>query len=65
MSDIHEGGCLCGNVRYRTVGDPMLATVCHCTFCQRRSGRAFSEPVIFKLEQVEFSGGPLPLHQAA
>ena len=58
MSDIHEGGCLCGNVRFRTVGDPIMATICHCKFCQRRTGSAFSEPVIFKMEQIEFSGGP-------
>lgn len=41
----------------------MLATVCHCTFCQRRTGSAFSEPVLFKLEQVEFSGGPLTTYE--
>jgi hypothetical protein len=63
MSDIHEGGCLCGDVRYRTIGEPMLATVCHCTFCQRRTGSAFSEPVLFKLEQIEFSGGPLTTYE--
>ena len=26
MRDIHEGGCVCGSVRYRTVGDPMLGS---------------------------------------
>ena len=54
---------MCGSVRYRTVGEPMLATVCHCTFCQRRTGSAFSEPVIFKTEQVEFSGGRLATYE--
>ena len=34
MSEIHEGGCLCGSVRYRTVGAPVGATICYCTFCQ-------------------------------
>jgi hypothetical protein len=63
MSDVHEGGCLCGSVRYRTIGEPTLATVCHCTYCQRRSGSAFSTPVLFKLEQVEFSGGPLTTYE--
>ena len=58
MTAIHEGGCLCGSVRYRTVGDPIMATICHCKFCQRRTGSAFSEPVFFKMEQIEFSGGP-------
>ena len=56
MSTIHEGGCACGDVRYRTVGEPVLATVCHCRYCQKRTGSAFSEPVMFRVEQVEFSG---------
>ena len=53
MSDVHEGGCVCGNVRYRSIGAPMLATVCHCTFCQKRTGSAYSEPVILRTEQAE------------
>ena len=56
MTEIHEGGCVCGDIRYRTAGDAAAATICHCKFCQRRTGSAFSEPVFFKMEQVEFSG---------
>ena len=41
----------------------MLATVCHCRFCQKRTGSAFSEPVIFRAEHVEFSGGPMTLYE--
>ena len=32
MAEIHEGGCLCGAVRYRVAGDPIAAGVCHATF---------------------------------
>ena len=63
MSDIHEGGCLCGAIRYRTIGEPIAATVCHCTFCQRRTGSAFSSPVLFRMDQVEFSGGTLTTYE--
>lgn len=63
MSEIHEGGCLCGSVRYRTAGIPVAATVCHCKFCQRRSGSAFGEGVLFKLDQVEIRGGPLTTYE--
>lgn len=63
MSEIHEGGCLCGSVRYRTTGAPVTTTVCHCTFCQRRSGSAFGEAVLFRIEQVELSGGPLVTYE--
>lgn len=57
MSDVHEGGCLCGAVRYRTTGTPMSVSVCHCTFCQRRTGSAFSIPVYFQDEQISFNEG--------
>lgn len=63
MEEIHEGGCLCSEVRYRTIGLPITATVCHCTFCQRRTGSAFSQPVHFPIDRVEFSGGPLTQYE--
>ena len=56
MSVIHEGGCLCGDVRYKTSGDPLRVTVCHCTFCQRFTGTAFLVEPIFRKEDVVFTG---------
>ena len=56
MSVIHEGGCLCGDVRYKTSGDPLRVTICHCTFCQRFTGTAFLVEPIFRKEDVAFSG---------
>jgi hypothetical protein len=63
MKKIHEGGCACGDVRYWTLGEPVLASVCHCKYCQKRTGSAFSEPVVFRLEQVKFSGGPRTIYE--
>lgn len=57
MSEIHEGGCLCGAVRYRTTGQPMSVSVCHCTACQRRTGSAVSIPAFFSDEQITFNDG--------
>ena len=59
MSARHEGGCVCGSVRYVTHGDPLRVTVCHCTWCQRRTGSAFSVEPVFNADQVEIGGGPL------
>lgn len=33
-----EGGCYCGEVRYRTEGEPMFKGQCHCRECQYGSG---------------------------
>ena len=59
MSKRHEGGCVCGSVRYVTQGDPLRVTVCHCTWCQKRTGTAFAVEPVFNEDQVEITGGPL------
>ena len=40
MSDHHEGGCLCGGVRYRVTGLLRDITTCHCGECRRTHGGA-------------------------
>ncbi len=42
MSDetMHEGGCLCGKLRYRVSGKPRWVAHCHCQSCRRASGGA-------------------------
>ena len=40
MSDSHKGGCFCGAVRYETVGKPVRVSLCHCRYCQLRTGTA-------------------------
>jgi len=54
MAIVHEGGCLCGAVRYAAASEPVRVTVCHCTFCQRLTGSAFLVEPIFKRETVTF-----------
>jgi len=38
MAGTFTGGCLCGAVRYRCDGEPMMAGHCHCEDCRRTSG---------------------------
>jgi len=58
MATVHEGGCLCGEVRYQAVAPPLRVTICHCTFCQRFTGSAFLVEPIFKREDIVFCGVP-------
>ena len=57
MSDSHEGGCFCGAVRYKTVGKPARVSICHCRYCQLRTGTAFGIGVYFNSEQITFNDG--------
>jgi hypothetical protein len=57
MAEIHEGGCLCGAVRYRVTGEPRLAAVCHCTLCKRRTGSACGFAAYFDEAAVEITSG--------
>jgi hypothetical protein len=59
MSEVHEGGCACGAVRYGARGAPLFGTVCHCTFCQRRLASAFAVLVTFPEGAVELTRGEL------
>ena len=59
MTEIHEGGCHCGAVRYRTTGAPTIARACACTWCQKRTGSAFGLSIYFPEEEVSFLQGDL------
>ena len=63
MTQTHEGGCSCGTVRYRVTSAPQRTSVCHCTFCQRRTGSAFGIGVFFRDEDVRFLGGELKTYE--
>ena len=52
-----SGGCVCGAVRYETRGDAERVTICHCTWCQRRTGTAFGTEVVFLEGNVVFTVG--------
>jgi hypothetical protein len=56
MISIHEGGCLCGDVRYKTTAEPLRVTVCHCTFCQRFTGTAYLVEPIFRRADFALTG---------
>ena len=55
----HEGGCLCGGVRFATTAAPMRVTICFCRFCQRATGgTGMVEPIFDKPTFRIISGKP-------
>ena len=59
MSEIHEGGCACGAVRYRTTAEPQRVSLCSCTWCQKRTGSALGVSVYLDKDAVEFLQGEM------
>lgn len=56
-SDVCEGGCGCGHVRYRVLSKPMVVHCCHCRNCQRQTGAAFALNALIEADRVEVTAG--------
>jgi len=55
----HEGGCLCGAVRYHVTQDPLWVTACFCHFCQRATGAlGLIEPIFDTSAFAVIKGAP-------
>ena len=62
MTDALEGGCACGQVRYRLGSGPMFVHCCHCKDCQRQTGSAFVLNAIIETDRIVLlSGAPEPV----
>ena len=62
MSVPREGGCSCGEVRYRLSSDPLFVHCCHCLNCQRQTGSAFVVNLLIEADRVEvLAGDPRPV----
>ena len=57
MSNVHQGGCACGQSRYEVTDKPVRTRVCHCRYCQLRSGSPFGVGVWFNSSQVKILKG--------
>jgi hypothetical protein len=62
----HEGGCLCGAVRFTVHGRVRHILVCHCHECRRWAGRAYAATAA-RADELEIRGDvvwrPSPLSE--
>ena len=59
MSDLREGGCACGAVRYRLTSEPLFTHCCHCLNCQRQTGSAFVINLLIEADRMALLAGDL------
>ncbi len=57
-----DGGCACGEVRYRLASEPLFVHCCHCLNCQRQTGGAFVINALIEADRVQIvRGEPRPV----
>ena len=57
-----DGGCHCGQIRYRAEADPAKVEICHCTDCQTLSGSAYRTVVAVDAGSFELLRGKPKLY---
>ena len=65
MVDSIEGGCRCGEVRYRATAAPHATSLCHCRSCRLSAGAHSVAWVIFRQEDVAIVAGRLAIHESS
>jgi hypothetical protein len=54
--------CACGRLELTVEGDPTLVLICHCDFCQKRSGNVFIAGAHFGEEQIVAKRGETTIY---
>lgn len=62
---VYEGGCLCGDIRYRATSEPEFVTHCHCQMCRRHSGALFATDAGFRVDSFTWLKGEPTYYQSS
>lgn len=54
---MRQGGCLCGDVRYRIEGEPSSSGVCHCRTCRGAASAPALPFATFPCDRFAFTQG--------
>ena len=56
MTETLQGGCACGQVRFRAEGPPKRVGLCHCLTCRKAHGAAFMPFAVYDGDKVRVQG---------
>lgn len=62
MSEMLEGGCLCGAVRYRATAQPLIVGDCYCADCRKSSGTSHCTHAMVP-DEVFSATGEIKIHE--
>jgi hypothetical protein len=54
---IINGSCLCGNVAFEVLGNPLRFLYCHCRSCQKSTGSLHAANLAYPQDSVRFIQG--------
>lgn len=54
---VRTGSCLCGQIRFRLTGEPLVSRLCWCRDCQHIAGNGTAN-AIFPADAIEIDGEP-------
>ena len=54
---MHHGSCLCGSVKYSIDDDLQFVVNCHCRFCSKAHGAAFTTLLFMPFNKLEVVDG--------
>jgi hypothetical protein len=57
MSVNAHGGCHCGQIRYRIIGEPLATSFCHCRSCRLASGAPAVAWVVLRRDDLVIEQG--------
>lgn len=56
MTNLLQGGCACGQVRYEVMAEPVFTLLCQCRQCQRITGSGHSAQLAVPRDKTSIHG---------
>ena len=65
MSNILEGGCLCGATRYKIDAAPEVVAHCHCGMCRRSAGAPVLTWLVLPRKNFHITKGEMKIYNSS